>query len=203
MQISYYHPIPFLVYARRNAIKLMWGLGELLRKFLWLPEKYWALHYGGKKKQKNKQKNKTKQIIKINTKPHRSCGISRDKNLQSKEAFMSVCKGSCAKQDPIHQHRGHKLLGSALAVKCSMDGCNHRCSAHALVRDQAALVSTEAGFYHLHKLLLAECTQHVINSPSHGSGTDGELEAGVGWEWWVPPGRVWCCCPSGPRATLE
>lgn len=127
MQISYHHPIPFLAHARRNAIKLMWGLGELLRKFLWLPEKYWASH----------------------RKKHHSCGISRDKNLQSKEAFMPVCKVSCAKQDPIHQHSGHKLLGSALAVKCSMDRCNHRCSACALVRYQAALVSTEAGFYHL------------------------------------------------------
>lgn len=60
---------------------------------------------------------------------------------------MPVCKVSCAKQGPIHQHSGHKLLGLALAVKCSPDGRSCGCSAHALVRHQAPLISTEAGFY--------------------------------------------------------
>lgn len=55
------------------------------------------------------------------------------------------------------------------------------------------------GFINLHKSSRAEDTKHVIPSPSRGSRQGvREVEGGC-----VPPGLLWSCWPSGPRARLE
>lgn len=128
--------------------------------------------------------------------PKNSCGISRNKNLLIKGAFVTVCKVSRVISISTVATR---FLDLPLLWNAPWMVVKPWCSAQAVVRLQAALISAEPGFYQSAQIIRCRRHKSCDSLPMMWKQAQDERSG----RRLCPTRAGLMCWPSGPRARLE